>query len=88
MSEVCLYSTNKTKETLLNVWCAFPAVYNFGMSALGYLTVAKYIDSVDGILVQLPLPIGFDEGKIIKDDLINQIRRGNNNPRLILDNGL
>ncbi len=49
MSEICLYSTNKTKETLLNVWCAFPAVYNFGMSALGYLTVAKYIDSVDGI---------------------------------------
>ena len=49
MSEICLYSTNKTKETQLNVWCAFPAVYNFGMSALGYLAVAKYVDSIDGI---------------------------------------
>ena len=49
MSEICLYSTSKTKETQLNVWCAFPAVYNFGMSALGYLAVAKYVDSIDGI---------------------------------------
>lgn len=49
MSEICLYSTNKTKEMQLNVWCAFPAVYNFGMSALGFLAVAKYIDSVDGV---------------------------------------
>ncbi|MBQ8886163.1 MAG: radical SAM protein [Candidatus Gastranaerophilales bacterium] len=49
MSEVYLYSTNKTKETQLNVWCAFPAVYNFGMSALGFLAVAKYIDNIDGV---------------------------------------
>lgn len=49
MSEIYLYSTNKTKETKLNVWCAFPAVYNFGMSALGYLAVAKYIDNIDGV---------------------------------------
>ncbi len=49
MSEIYLYSTNKTKETKLNVWCAFPAVYNFGMSALGYLSVAKYIDNIDGV---------------------------------------
>lgn len=49
MSETYLYSTNKTKETKLNVWCAFPAVYNFGMSALGYLAVAKYIDNIDGV---------------------------------------
>ena len=52
MSEICLYTTNKTKETLLNVWCAFPAVYNFGMSALGFLAVAKYIDSIDGIYAE------------------------------------
>lgn len=49
MSETYLYSTNKTNETKLNVWCAFPAVYNFGMSALGYLAVAKYIDNIDGV---------------------------------------
>ena len=52
MSEICLYSTHKIKDTQLNVWCAFPAVYNFGMSALGYLAVAKYIDSVDGVYTE------------------------------------
>ncbi|MCD7779052.1 MAG: B12-binding domain-containing radical SAM protein [Candidatus Gastranaerophilales bacterium] len=52
MSEVCLYKTNKTKQTELNVWCAFPAVYNFGMSALGFLTVFQHIDSIDGIFAE------------------------------------
>ena len=52
MSEVCLYRTNKTGQTKLKVWCAFPAVYNFGMSALGYLTVFRYIDSIDGIFAE------------------------------------
>lgn len=52
MTEIFLYTTNKVKDTKLNVWCVFPAVYNFGMSALGYLTVSKYIDSIDGISVE------------------------------------
>ncbi len=52
MTETYLYTTEKTKEISLNVWCVFPAVYNFGMSALGYLTVSKYIDSIDGIFVE------------------------------------
>lgn len=52
MSETYLYSTNKENNTKLNVWCAFPAVYNFGMSALGYLTVFKQIDSINGIFAE------------------------------------
>ncbi len=52
MNEILLYKTNKTKKTIYNVWCAFPAIYTFGMSALGYLTVFKYIDSIDGIFAE------------------------------------
>lgn len=52
MSEIFLYQTNKTQETKLNVWCAFPAVYNFGMSSLGFLSVFKMIDSIDGIYAE------------------------------------
>ncbi len=51
MSEIYLY--HKTEEEVkLNVWCAFPAVYNFGMSALGYLSVFKQIDSIKGIFAE------------------------------------
>ncbi len=52
MSEVYLYQTHKTQETKYNVWCAFPAVYNFGMAALGFLTVFQHIDSIEGILAE------------------------------------
>lgn len=52
MSEIFLYQTNKTEETKLNVWCAFPAVYNFGMSALGYLAVFQMLDCIDGIYAE------------------------------------
>lgn len=52
MSETFLYQTNKTEEIKLNVWCAFPAVYNFGMSALGFLSVFKMIDSIEGIYAE------------------------------------
>lgn len=52
MSEIYLYKTNKENQTQMNVWCAFPAVYTFGMSALGYLTVFKHIDNIDGIFAE------------------------------------
>lgn len=52
MQETVLYTTNKTSPTKLNVWCAFPAVYNFGMSALGYLTVFQHIDSIEGVYAE------------------------------------
>lgn len=52
MVETFLYKTNKTQETKLNVWCAFPAVYNFGMSSLGFLSVFKMIDSINGVYAE------------------------------------
>ena len=52
MVEIFLYKTNKTQETKLNVWCAFPAVYNFGMSSLGFLSVFKMIDSINGVYAE------------------------------------
>lgn len=53
MSEIFLYNRIQDKDkSKLNVWCAFPAVYNFGMSALGYLTVYKLIDSIEGIFAE------------------------------------
>lgn len=52
MSEIFLYSTNKTQNNKLNVWCAFPAVYNFGMSALGFLAVFQMIDCIDEVFAE------------------------------------
>jgi radical SAM superfamily enzyme YgiQ (UPF0313 family) len=52
MTEVYLYNSSKQKDTQLNVWCAFPAVYNFGMASLGFLTVFQQIDSIDGIFAE------------------------------------
>ena len=52
MSEIYLYVQNKENNTDLNVWCCFPAVYNFGMSALGYLTVFKQISTIGGIFAE------------------------------------
>lgn len=49
MSEKYLYVPPKNENVKLNVWCAFPAVYNFGMSALGYLTVFQRLDMLKGI---------------------------------------
>lgn len=52
MNEIYLYDNKNEEIPLLNVWCAFPAVYNFGMSALGFLTVFKMIDETQGILAE------------------------------------
>lgn len=52
MSEKYLYTPNNNSNSILNVWCAFPAVYNFGMSALGYLTVFQHIDLIEGIYAE------------------------------------
>ncbi|MBQ4122848.1 radical SAM protein [bacterium] len=52
MSEIFLYSTGEKTQTKLNVWCAFPAIYNFGMSSLGYLTVFKYIDCIKNVFAE------------------------------------
>lgn len=52
MKEIYLYDNQKYTEPLINVWCAFPAVYNFGMSALGFLKVFQMIDETQGILAE------------------------------------
>ena len=52
MSEIFLYSTGEKTQTKLNVWCAFPAIYNCGMSSLGYLTVFKYIDCIKNVFAE------------------------------------
>ena len=52
MEEIILYKKPVEMPVKLNVWCAFPAVYNFAMSALGYLTVFKSIDTIEGIFAE------------------------------------
>ena len=44
MSEVFLYDVEKNKNTNFNVWMAFPGIYSFSMSSLGYLWMCKNID--------------------------------------------
>ena len=68
MAEKYLYTTNKTEETKLNVWCCFPAVYNFGMSSLGFLTVFKHIDMLDGIFAERVFT-DTDKTKLKKEDI-------------------
>ena len=52
MKEIYLYTPFNNKEIELNVWCAFPAVYNFGMSSLGFLKVFQMIDEIEGICTE------------------------------------
>ena len=52
MSEIFLYNRYKNTPPELNVWCAFPAVYSFGMSALGFLKVFQMIDETQGIAAE------------------------------------
>ena len=52
MPEIFLYNKDYAEKPKLNVWCAFPAVKNFGMAALGYLSVFKQIDTISGVLAE------------------------------------
>jgi len=49
MSEVFLYDTEKNKNTNFNVWMAFPGIYSFSMSSLGYLWMCKDIDLLNDV---------------------------------------
>ena len=44
MSEQYLYEQKVKSNVELNIWSAFPAIYNFGMSALGYLSIFRRLD--------------------------------------------
>jgi len=49
MSEVFLYDIEKNKNTNFNVWMAFPGIYSFSMSSLGYLWMCKNIDLLEDV---------------------------------------
>lgn len=49
MSEIFLYDTLKNKNTDFKVWMAFPGIYSFSMSSLGYLWLFKNIDLLENV---------------------------------------
>lgn len=49
MSETFLYEKKPFNKENLNVWIAYPGIYNFGMSALGFLTVFEMMDKDENI---------------------------------------
>lgn len=49
MDEKFLYEKPKTKNCDYNVWMAFPGIYSFSMSSLGYLWLCKNIDMLDNV---------------------------------------
>ena len=52
MSETFLYETIKNKQTNFNVWMAFPGIYSFAMSSVGYLWLFKTIDLLEDINIE------------------------------------
>jgi len=49
MSEQFLYEILKNKNTDFNVWMAFPGIYSFSMSSLGYLWICRNIDMLEDV---------------------------------------
>lgn len=49
MSEKILYETKKNKNANFNVWMAFPGIYSFSLSSLGYLWVCKSMDMMEDV---------------------------------------
>lgn len=52
MSEKFLYETKKNKNSNFNVWMAFPGIYSFSMSSLGYLWICKIIDMIEDVNIE------------------------------------
>lgn len=48
-NETFLYKPTPFSKDNLNVWMAYPGIYNFGMSALGFLTVFQGYDQDENI---------------------------------------
>lgn len=42
--ELFLYKRPVERNPEINIWAAFPAIYSFGMSSLGYLSIFKRLD--------------------------------------------
>lgn len=49
MNEIYLYEAVKNKNSNFNVWMAFPGIYSFAMSSIGYLWLCKNIDLLEDI---------------------------------------
>lgn len=49
MDEKFLYNSLKKKNTDFNIWMAFPGIYSFSMSSLGYLWMCKKIDLLEDV---------------------------------------
>lgn len=49
MSEQFLYEVLKNKNTDFNMWMAFPGIYSFSMSSLGYLWICRNIDLLEDV---------------------------------------
>lgn len=49
MNENFLYNNLKNKITDFNVWMAFPGIYSFAMSSLGYLWMCRAIDMLEDV---------------------------------------
>lgn len=49
MNEKFLYNNLKNKTADFNVWMAFPGIYSFSMSSLGYLWMCKAIDMLEDV---------------------------------------
>ena len=52
MSEQFLYDRKIKSSCELNIWSAFPAIYNFGMSALGYMSIFQRLDEQENYFVE------------------------------------
>ena len=43
--EIFLYERTVKSSPEINIWLAFPAIRNFGLSSLGYMSIFKTLDS-------------------------------------------
>jgi len=50
--EKFLYQRNTSKNSDFVMWMAFPGIYSFAMSSLGYLWMFKTIDELDGVNIE------------------------------------
>lgn len=51
-AETYLYTKENNTQTKLNLWMAFPGIKSFGMASLGFLTVFKTLDTIEGIFAE------------------------------------
>lgn len=50
--EKYLYETNDSHENDFVMWMAFPGIYAFSLSSLGYLWMFKTIDELEGVSIE------------------------------------